>query len=1290
MNYICVTTGLLLTPQTPNPPLYPSTNVFCRYTLHMRQAKRSCMERTCFLIDPSAKVFGMSNKVAPEPEKVTDEELLLASTDEDPKKKEDATQKAALAESTIPAPPKGPAAPTHGWMEVLDPLTQHYYYWNTKSNVTSWERPAELGPEPVRNVGEASTAAFEELLKQHDENNDGKIEWSEVEAATKKIYGDGDKFKSIKKQFESSVDASGQMDKEGFVKLVRALNVKPGGGSVSIEVSSSDLSYDKLSPSDLEKLVPIFLEDAADGNTASITQMLDLDSKTDQFSIIKQKDDEGRTALHKAAFEGKSDVLKLLLAYIAKDPSLRYLVDAPDRYGNSALFLTCMKLHKSDAAQAEYLIEEGADVGRVKTKTKMNILHWASYHGSSDLAQVIIKRPEGKANVFKKNKDGLFPIDLAGQQYMKKLYEESDQDVGDSALPEFLKGSTSSVYADLIKKLLSHGDDDQTLIEYQQRRLYWSCALNAVAFAANAIKYKATSSSINKNYRKQTPFHAAARHGAHDCLKLLLETEHAKEAINIRDVLGNTALIESVRMSNFGAAYRKSNLNIVTTLLEAGADDMILNRQNLRAFHYAKDDSIQNCLRSTPAAMKLEDTLPPVSWDWVLVFAKGVKYPGLQSQYEKVAKWLRDKKLTVDMFESMLNPNEVFVAVEANDKLLEESAEKFQYEVRVLSGREYRPYSVKNAYLFAPFRTQERMEITMLILEDAMDIDAYLAGGVMKRVFAVHDETELEPIRRRWVKSIQPFAAWKDYTSDKETNSMEDLSYVRSYYGEKVAFYYAWFCHYTATLTYIVPFGLAVSIYQYLTGATTSGYLTFYSIILVIWSTYHGETWKSKQEELAYRWDMLEFEREEKNRPEFRGDENINPKTGFVEKHYPESERRRKEWLSLPMLVTFAGGVVVAFVAIQLWKQLIILNYTGNYLTIMTTVASCANAAQIIVLDLLWTKLAHALADWENHRTDTEWEDSYIYKKFTFMLVNNTMSAFYVAFVERDISKLFGMMYSLIIVKQLTNVVKDVSIPLLKTWPKRHKLKKMAKEIDVESESTWGYTVPGLPDLSKAECVEARLEVCENDVMEGWGGTANEYSELMIQYAFVVLFSPAFPLAPVVAWLFNIIGIRGEMLVNTSVVQRAPTTGARDIGSWQTIQEGMCIASIVVNVGILLFTMDGKLGSFYESWFPSREAVVWSLIGLEHILLLVKVSLQTLINDKPVWVVEAIAQQQFNQTLALQKKKHDSKENAAAAANDMANNPFARIVPKATSQPKWGKLKKMMEMAMENAKQVKS
>ena len=57
---------------------------------------------------------------------------------------------------------------------------------------------------------------------------------------------------------------------------------------------------------------------------------------------------------------------------------------------------------------------------------------------------------------------------------------------------------------------------------------------------------------------------------------------------------------------------------------------------------------------------------------------------------------------------------------------------------------------------------------------------------------------------------------------------------------------------------------------------------------VAIWSTVHTESWKRKQEELAYRWDMLDFEREEKLRPEFRGDENISSKNGFVEKYYSE------------------------------------------------------------------------------------------------------------------------------------------------------------------------------------------------------------------------------------------------------------------------------------------------------------------------------------------------------------------------------------------------------------------
>ena len=156
------------------------------------------------------------------------------------------------------------------------------------------------------------------------------------------------------------------------------------------------------------------------------------------------------------------------------------------------------------------------------------------------------------------------------------------------------------------------------------------------------------------------------------------------------------------------------------------------------------------------------------------------------------------------------------------------------------------------------------------------------------------------------------------------------------------------------------------------------------------------------------------------------------------------------------------------------------------------------------------------------------------------------------------------------------------------------------------------------------------------------------------------------------------------MVVNTSVVQRAPTLSARDIGSWQTIQEGLGVAAIVVNVALLLFTMEGELGAFYKSWFPTYSASLWALISLEHILLFVKLVAAGIIEDKPAWVVEEEQLYQFRQKMLAEQATRQSalKESAAVTS-------FARAAPKAAMPPKWGKLKKMMALAMEKAKQAK-
>ena len=59
--------------------------------------------------------------------------------------------------------------------------------------------------------------------------------------------------------------------------------------------------------------------------------------------------------------------------------------------------------------------------------------------------------------------------------------------------------------------------------------------------------------------------------------------------------------------------------------------------------------------------------------------------------------------------------------------------------------------------------------------------------------------------------------------------------------------------------------------------------------------------------------------------------------------------------------------------------------------------ASVINAVQITILNIVYGKVAVKLTRRENHRTDTEYEDSLIAKIFVFQFVNSYTSFYYLA-----------------------------------------------------------------------------------------------------------------------------------------------------------------------------------------------------------------------------------------------------------------------------------------------------
>ena len=180
---------------------------------------------------------------------------------------------------------------------------------------------------------------------------------------------------------------------------------------------------------------------------------------------------------------------------------------------------------------------------------------------------------------------------------------------------------------------------------------------------------------------------------------------------------------------------------------------------------------------------------------------------------------------------AILPDKEVFVMVGCTERRLRQHAEDLEYEVQLLSSREYRKYEVEDDHLFLPFRSQERMEIIMKKMQDdVFDLDAYLECGVVLRTFPLHDPNERDLVSKLWLPkvyywpfsccctktAIPPFSFCKDLRKEGSDLSFAHLTALKMYFGEKVAFYYAWYSHYTAYLAVAAVPGLIVLLVQVL------------------------------------------------------------------------------------------------------------------------------------------------------------------------------------------------------------------------------------------------------------------------------------------------------------------------------------------------------------------------------------------------------------------------------------------------------------------------------------------
>ncbi|KAG0298067.1 Anoctamin-5, partial [Linnemannia gamsii] len=292
-----------------------------------------------------------------------------------------------------------------------------------------------------------------------------------------------------------------------------------------------------------------------------------------------------------------------------------------------------------------------------------------------------------------------------------------------------------------------------------------------------------------------------------------------------------------------------------------------------------------------------------------------------------------------------------------------------------------------------------------------MGLRSALRHGAYQTLFALHDgpfksqsksmneANYRAQLRVKWARRF-----WKN----------QPLDLVNAYYGERIGVYFAWLGHYTKWLTLPAIVGMAVFVFGIINAARLNkldatpnalfaifdNVLTMpFALFMSMWSTIYIEFWKRANQYYAFRWNMIDYERVELPRTEFRATNvRFSPVTGKRELYYPvywKALRLFASSIAVIIAVLVVIGSVACLMIFQSWCRH---HLGGPYATIVAT--AMLNLLVIIILGEIWCRLAEWLTDKENHKYTDAYEDSLIIKRYLFDFANMYATLFYYAFFK--------------------------------------------------------------------------------------------------------------------------------------------------------------------------------------------------------------------------------------------------------------------------------------------------
>ncbi|RZC38654.1 Anoctamin domain containing protein, partial [Asbolus verrucosus] len=412
----------------------------------------------------------------------------------------------------------------------------------------------------------------------------------------------------------------------------------------------------------------------------------------------------------------------------------------------------------------------------------------------------------------------------------------------------------------------------------------------------------------------------------------------------------------------------------------------------------------------------------------------------------------------------------------------------------------------------------------------------------------------------------------------------QPLNIIEKYYGSEVAFYFAWLGFYNKML---IPAAII---------ALISSFISFVQLIA-------GHNERVFENVLKIRWNVEYVESQTKVRLQYKEKathKRFSMVTGRLEPYTPVKEKTFYLTLSFGICLLFMVVVVFAVFGVIMYRitvaALIRSTTEGPLETFETFLLMSSSAILQVVLIKIFGKCYAPLSEWltklENPRTQVEFDNAVVYKRYFLGFVNNYASLFYIAFIkgrfytpahhssltgiETDICHPCGCLMSvcnqlffLMVLKSFIGNILTIAVPLVPQLSLRNgSIETNFRKIKSK------FKKPTEEVLQWEE--EFRLEPAGRYLL------TTEFMEMIIQYGFVTFFVAAFPLAPVFALVINCLELRVDALKLVTRYRRPIPKKQSGIGPWNGILQVITHLSVATNAFMLAFTSNFVAREIYK------------------------------------------------------------------------------------------------------------